>query len=59
MPRSNTTNKPVYAADSIASVFGTAVGKVKDLINYGAPKPKKEQGEGLGRTAKLLKKVDY
>jgi hypothetical protein len=57
MPRSNTTNKPTYAANSIASVFGKAVGKIKDLINYGGPKPKK-QGEGLGRTAVLLKKVD-
>lgn len=60
MPRSNATNKPEYNGDSTTSVFGKAVAKIKDLINYGGEKPKKkEPGMGLGRTAELLKKVDY
>lgn len=44
------------------STFAKAVEKIKDLFNYGGvppkPKTKKEPGEGLGRTADLLKKVD-
>ncbi len=61
MPRSNATNKPEYNGNTTTSVFGEAVAKIKDLINYGGEKPakKKEPGMGLGRTAELLKKVDY
>ena len=45
---------------TVTSVFGEAIAKIKDLINYGGEKPtKKEPGMGLGRTAELLKKVEH
>ncbi len=48
---------------SVTSVFGEAVAKIKDLLNYGGEKPakkepKKRDGIFNKNTRNLLKKVD-
>jgi hypothetical protein len=61
MPRSNATNKPEYDKQSVAGTFAGAVGKIKDLINYGGEKPaeapKKKDGVFNYNTKNLLKRV--